>query len=184
MSKLVKSMELKALETTFSGIRDLLLITPNKVDSGLAFNFRKQLRDKKVRVQMVKNSLVQRVFAAQGLKLDAKVWTGTTLVAWGADSIKGLSKAVDGLIKEIEKKDPKSKDKFKVKLAVADGQTVPMAAALTMPTRLEAIGEIIATILGPGSEIAAALTGPASQVASQIATIADRKEESAPAPAA
>ena len=181
MSKLVKSMELKALETTFSGVRDLLLITPNKVDSGLDFNFRKQLRAKKVRVQMVKNSLVQRVFAANGVKLDDKTWTGTTLVAWGADSIKDLSKAVDGLIKEIEKKDPKAKDKFKVKTAVADGQTVPMAAALTMPTRLEAIGEIIGAILGPGSEIAAALTGPASQVASQIATIAEKKEEEAPA---
>ena len=181
MSKLVKNMELKALETTFSGVRDLLLITPDKVNSGLDFNFRKQLREKKVRVQMVKNSLVQRVFAAQGVKLDDKIWTGTTLVAWGSDSIKGLSKAVDGLIKEIEKKDPKSKDKFKVKIAVADGQTVPMAAALTMPTRLEAIGEIIGMILGPGSEIAAALTGPASQVASQIATIAEKKEEEAPA---
>jgi len=179
MSKLVKNMELAALEKSFSGVRDMLLITPDKVDSTLDFNFRKKLRDKKVRVQMVKNSLVKRVFAAQGVQVADKMWAGTTLIAWGADSIKDLSKAVDGLIKEIEKKDPKTKDKLKVKLAVADGQTVTMAAALTMPTRLEAIGDIVAMILGPASSIAGALTGPSSELASQIATIAARKEEPA-----
>jgi large subunit ribosomal protein L10 len=184
MSKEVKQMEYTALEKTFSGVRDLVLITPSKVDSATDFTFRKQLREKKVRVQMVKNSLVQRVFAAQGVKLDDKIWRGTTLVAWGADSIKDLSNAVDGLIKDIVKKDPKAKDKFVVKTAVADGQPVSMDVAKKMPTRLEAIGEIIAMILGPASEIAAALTGPASQVASQIATIAEKKEEPAPAPAA
>ena len=177
MSKLVKSMELAALEKSFSGVRDLVLITPDKVDSTMDFNFRKKLREKKVKVQMVKNSLVKRVFDAQGVKLSDKIWSGTTLIAWGGDSIKDLSKAVDGLIKEIEKKDPKAKDKLKVKLAVADGQTVTLAAAMAMPTRLEAIGDIIAMILGPVSSIAGALTGPASEVAGQIATIAARKEE-------
>jgi len=181
MSKIVRNMEYSALEKTFSGVRDLVLITPAKVDSGLDFNFRKQLREKKVKVQMVKNSLVKRVFEAQGIKLGDKTWTGTTLVAWGADSIKDLSKAVDGLIKDIEKKDPKAKEKFKVKLAVADGQTVTMDMAMKMPTRLEAIGEIVAMIMGPASAIAGCLVGPGGQVASQIATIAEKKEEAAAA---
>lgn len=184
MSKAVKQMEYVALEQSFAGVRDMVLIAPAKIDAGTDYNFRKQLRDKKVRVQMVKNSLAQRVFAAQGVTLDAKVWTGTTLVAWGADSIKDLSRAVDGLIKDIEKKDPKQKDRLKVKTAVADGQPVPMSVALTMPTRLEAIGEIVGMILGPAASIAGCLAGPGGQVASQIATIADRKEEAAPAPAA
>ena len=184
MSKAVKQMEYTALEKTFSGVRDLVLIAPAKVNSTTDYNFRKQLREKKVRVQMVKNSLAQRVFAAQGVNLDDKVWTGTTLVAWGADSIKDLSKAVDGLIKDIEKKDPKQKDKLKVKTAVADGVPVPMATAMTMPTRLEAIGDIIGMILGPGSAIAGCLIGPGGQLASQIASIADKTEEAAPAPAA
>jgi len=178
-------MEFSALEKMFSGVRDLLLITPTAIDSGLDYNFRKQLRDKKVQVKMVKNSLAKRVFDAQGVKVEDKNWTGVTLVAWGSDSIKGLSKAVDGLIKDIEKKDPKTKEKYKVKVAVADGQVVPMAAALTMPTRLEAIGDIIGMILSPAASIAGCLIGPGGQVASQIATLADRKEEEpAAAPAA
>jgi len=184
MSKVVKNMEFTALEKEFSSVRDLVLITPAKIDAALDFNFRKQLRDKKVKVRMVKNSLVKRVFDSSGINLEGKTWTGTTLIAWGADSIKDLSKAIDGLIKDIEKKDPKSKDKYKVKAAVADGQLVTMAQALTMPTRLEAIGEIIGMIMGPASAIAGCLVGPGGQVASQIATIAERKEEPAAAPAA
>ena len=183
MSKIVKQMEYTALEATFKGVRDLLLIVPTKVDSGLDFNFRKQLRDKKVRVQMVKNTLAQRVFGAQGVTVDAKVWGGTTLVAWGGDSIKGLSQAVNTLIKEIEKKDPKAKDKFVVKAAVADGVPVTLDQALKMPTRLEAIGDILGMILGPGSAIAACLTAIGAQLAGQIATLADRKEEPVAAPA-
>lgn len=184
MSKLVKNMEFAALEKEFSKVRDLVLITPSKIDAALDFNFRKQLREKKVRVRMVKNSLVKRVFNASGIKLEDKTWTGTTLIAYGADSIKDLSKAIDGLIKDIEKKDPKTKEKFKVKLAIADGQIVTMDMAMKMPTRLEAIGEIVAMIMGPASSIAGCLVGPGGQVASQIATIAERKEESAAAPAA
>jgi large subunit ribosomal protein L10 len=181
MSKIIKQMELDALSKTFSGVRDLVLLSSHKVNSQLDFNTRKTLRDKKIRLLMVKNSLARKVFENQGVKIDEKLWTGTTLVAWGADSIKSLSKAVDGLIKDIVKKDPKAENKYKVKTAIADGQQVTMSAAMTMPTRLEAIGEIIGMILGPASEIAGCLIGPVGQVASQIATIADKKEEAAPA---
>jgi hypothetical protein len=39
-----------------------------------------------------------------------------------------------------------------------------------MPTRLEAIGEVVAMILGPGAAIAGILQGPGGQIASQIET--------------
>lgn len=184
MSKLVKQMEFAALETAFKGVRDLVLISPNKIHADLDVTFRKTLREKKVRVQMVKNTLAKRVLEAQGVKVSDKHWSGTTLVAWGGDSIKELSKAVDGLIKDLEKKDPKNKEKFVVKTAVADGVEVPLSVAVTIPTRLEAIGEIVAMIMGPASELASMLTGPGSQVASQIATLADKKEDAPAAPAA
>lgn len=187
MSKLVKQMELDALTKTFQGVRDMVLLTADKIGSQLDFNFRKTLREKKVRMQMVKNSLARKVFEANGVKLDEKIWSGTTLVAWGADSIKDLSKAVDALIKDVVKKNPKDDKKYQVKIAVADGQPVAMDLAMKMPTRLEAIGEIIGMMLAPASDIASALTSAAGQVASQIGTIADKKEETkeeTPAPAA
>ena len=182
MSKIVKQMELDALTQSFGNVRDMVLLTANKVDATLDYNFRKQLREKKIRVQMVKNTLARTVLKKNGIEVEG-VWSGTTLIAWGGDSIKHLSKTIDGLIKDIEKKEAKHKEKIKVKAAVADGRQCTLAQAMTMPTRFEAIGEIIGMILGPGSAIASALTSAAEQVASQIATIADRKEEPEPAPA-
>jgi large subunit ribosomal protein L10 len=188
MSKVVKQMELDALSKAFGKVRDFVFLTSSKVDAALDYNFRKTLREKKIRVQMVKNTLARKVLKDNGIEVNG-VWEGTTLLAWGGDSIKGLSTTIDNLLTEIGKKEAKNKDKIKVKgpnggVAVADGQQVPFGAAKTMPTRLEAIGEIIGMILAPASAIAGCLTGPAAQVASQVATIAERKEDAAPAPAA
>jgi large subunit ribosomal protein L10 len=176
-------MELDALTKTFGGVRDVVLLGSERVGSLLEFTTRKTLREKKIRLQMVKNTLARKVFESNGVKIDDKFWSGNTVVAWGGDSIKDLSKAIDALLKDIVKKNPKDEKKFTVKTAVADGQQVGLEMAMKMPTRLEAIGEIITMIMGPASELAACLTGPAAQVVSQIATIADKKEET-PAPAA
>lgn len=175
MSKIIKQMELDALAARFKGVRDMVLLSTNKIDAALDYNFRKTLREKGIKVMVVKNTLANKVFTDQGVRLEG-VWSGTTLIAWGPESIKDLSKTVDAAIKDAEKS-PKNKEKYKIKTAVADGQPIPMAVAMKMPTRLEAIGEIMGMILGPASEIVAALTGPGGQVASQIATIADKKEE-------
>jgi hypothetical protein len=70
-----------------------------------------------------------------------------------------------------------------VKGAIAEGQPVPFAQALTMPTRAQAIGMIVSMVLGPAAQIASQITGPACQIAGQVKTIADKKEET-PAPAA
>jgi len=183
MSKLVKKMEFDALSSTFNGVRNMVLLSSQKVGSTLELTTRKTLREKNIRLQMVKNTLAKKVFESNGVKVDDKFWAGNTVVAWGADSIKELSKAIDAVLKDIAKKNPKDDKKFTVKTAVADGTEVTLDLAMKMPTRLEAIGEVIGALLGPASEIAAALVGPISEVAGQIATLAERKED-APAPTA
>lgn len=182
MSKKVKKMELDALTQTFTGVRDLVLLESTKVQADLDYNFRKTLRSKQIRVQMVKNTLARKVLGEMGVTVKDESWGRTTLIAWGGDSPKGLSRAIDDLLKDVVKKNPKDADKIKVKTGVADGQECKFEDMKNMPTRLEAIGEIIGMLLGPASAIAGALTGPASQVASQIATKAEEKEgEAAPA---
>lgn len=180
MSKQIKQLEMDALKKTFGDRRDLVVLTVKGLTSQVDNHMRLSLRKKNVNLHWVKNSLARRVFGDIGIRID-QAWQGPTVFAIGSDSIKGLSKEVDGLIKELAKKDPKIGEKIKVKAAVADGQPVTFDQALKMPTRLEAIGEVVGMVLGPGSQIAAMLTGPASQIASQIETIS--KKEEAPAAA-
>jgi large subunit ribosomal protein L10 len=176
MSKLVKQMQMDALKQTFSNVKNLVLLTQDKLDAVLENQIRLSLRKKNVRLHMVKNSLARRVFDELGVRLK-DVWTGNTVVAWGGgESVKELSREIEAVLKEVGKKDPKIGEKLKVKTAVAEGEQVSFEQALTMPTRLEAIGEVVAMILGPGSALAACLQGPGAQIASQIES--KTKEES------
>lgn len=179
MSKKVKQMQLAALKKTFEGVRDMVFLSPDRVDSGTEYAMRKTLRDKKIRIMLVKNSFGRKIFNELGINVKDTVWSGPTLIAWGSDSVKELSKAVDALMKDL-KKDPKAPEKLKFKTAIADGQECTLEAAMKMPTRQEAIAEILSCILGPASAVAGCLTGPASAVASQIATLAEPKPEAAP----
>jgi large subunit ribosomal protein L10 len=169
MSKAIKQMQMDTLKDTFKGVRDLVML--NIVGLGAIDDnkIRLGLRKKGIRLHQVKNSLCRRVFGEMGLKVD-KGWEGSTTVAWGAGSIKELSKELEAAVKKHDKH-------IKVKTVLADGQEVPFAQALKMPTRLEAIGEIIGMILGPAQTIAAQLVGPGSQLASQLKTIREKKEE-------
>ena len=148
----------------------------SKVNSAYDYNFRKVLRDKKVKVMMVKNTIARKILGEAGISA-GDVWNGTTLIAWGADSIKDLSKAIDSTLKEIIKKNPKAIDTMKVKTVIADGQPCTLERAMTMPTRLEAIGEVLGMLLGVGSAIAGSLTAPFQAIAGAIATLAEAKPE-------
>jgi large subunit ribosomal protein L10 len=183
MSKKIKELELNALRKRFQGVKDYVVVEPSKVDATTDYNFRKTLRAKKVKCQLVKNSLAKKVLEENGVALDGS-WVGPTLLCWGADSVKALATTVDTAIKE-SKKDPKAPDKYKVKTAVAEGQRVPFDVAKTLPTRQEAIGEILAAVLGPASAIAGCLVGPANQLAGCLAAIEEKnKGQEGAAPAA
>jgi large subunit ribosomal protein L10 len=168
MSKVIKQMEMDALKKTFSGVKNLVFLSQTKLGAIADNQMRLGLRKKNIRLQMVKNSLARRVFSEMGLELK-DVWGGTTVIAWGGgESVKDLSREIEAALKEQTKKDPKFNEKVTVKAAVAEGEQVTFEAALKMPTRLEAIGELVGMILGPGAALASQLAGPGGQIASQI----------------
>jgi len=180
MSKQVKQMQMDVLAKTFQGVKDMVFLTAQGVDATTDNKVRLGLRKKNISLMMVKNSLLRRVFKDTGINPGDAAWAGTTVVAWGAESVKDLSKELDTTIL----KDAKLKDKVRVKSALAEGQAITFEQALKMPTRKEAIGEILAAVLGAASGIASALTSPAAQVASQIQTISEKTPEGEAAPAA
>lgn len=185
MSKIVKKMEMDALKDTFKGVRDMVALSTKGLSCLGDYTLRANLRKKKIRLRVVKNSLARRVFGEMGLSLrdDSATWAGPTMFAFGGGSIAELSRAID-----TELKTPKYvamyKDRVTIKGAVADGQEVTFDVAIKMPTREEAIARVIALALSPASRLVSALTAPASAVSSQIKSIAEKEpEEAAAAPA-
>lgn len=181
MSKKIKDLELGAMRTVLAGVKDFIAVEPIKVDSATDAAFRKTLRSKQIKCQMVKNSLAKKVMGENGVA--SEFWSGNTLLCWGGDSVKSLANTIDQAIKDA-KKDPKAPDKFKVKAAFADAQAVTFEIAKTLPTRQEAIGDVLSAILGPGASIVSALTGPAGSIAGILKTIEEKKPDAAAAPAA
>lgn len=178
MSKAIKQLELDDLRKQFQDVKDYVLLEPIKLDSATEYSFRKALRTQKVRVKLVKNSYAKKVFAEMGVS--APALSGPTLICWGGDSPKSLAKAVKGAVAD-SRKDPKAPEKLKERTGIVEGAPMPLAAMENVPTRLEAIGEIVAAVNGPGSAIAGALTGPASQLASILKAIEEKTPDAAPA---
>lgn len=182
MSKKIKELELNALRKTFEGVKNYVIVEPIKVDAAADFEFRKTLRGQKITVKMVKNSLMGKVLAENGVKADPL--SGTNLLCWGAESCKGLATAVESAVKD-SKKDPKAPDKFKIRPnAIAEGETISFEVMKTLPTRQEAIGDVLAALLGPGASLASAIAGPGAQLASILKTIEEKGPATAQAPAA
>src|SRR5579872_5160989 len=161
MSKVIKQMESDALRDTFKGVRDAVVMSIQGLNCQLDGALRATLRKKNIRMKVVKNSLTRRVFDELGIRIgaDSPVWAGPTTLAWGANSVAELSRAIDDELKK-SKAAPQYKDKVKIKGAIADGTVIGFDLALKMPTREEAIAQILGSILGPGSAIAGCLTGP------------------------
>ena len=169
MSKIIKRMEMDALKHEFGGVKNMVFLSQTRLGAIAENQMRLALRKRGVRLHQVKNSLARKVFSELGLD-QKNLAGGNTVVAWGRESVKDLSKDLDATFKDLSKKDPKFGEKVTVKGALADGTPVTFAEALKMPTRLEAIGEVIAAAIGPASVLASLLTGPGGAIASQIET--------------
>src|SRR6516165_3814000 len=126
MSKVIKQMEMDSLKSTFKDVRDLVVMSVNGVDCQADNKLRLSLRKKNIRLQVVKNSLARRVFDDIGIQLgqDSPYWAGSTVMAWGANSVAELSRTIDAEVQDLVKKNPKLKDRVQFKGAVADGQAI------------------------------------------------------------
>lgn len=185
MSKVIKQMQMDDIKRTFANVRDMVVLSTNKLTAHGDYMLRAQLRKKQIRLKVVKNTLARKVFKELNFSVpdDSPYWQKLTMIAWGANSIKELSKEIQTEL-EDSKNTALYKEKVAVKGAIADGQPITFELATKMPTRLEVIGQIIGGILGSASAIAGCLIGPAGQVASQIEKISEKKEEGAAPPAA
>ena len=183
MSKVIKQMEMDDLKRTFDGVRDLVVLSAERLTAQGEYQLRKVLRGKNIRVRVVKNTLTRKVFRDMDMHVpdDSPYWQRPTMLAWGGGSIAALSREVEAELRAA-KNAPLYREKVTIKGAIADGQPVAFDVAKSMPTREELIAQIVGMILGPGSAIAGCLTGPISAVASQIEKVGEPKEgEAAPA---
>ncbi|MGD1276820.1 MAG: 50S ribosomal protein L10 [Tepidisphaeraceae bacterium] len=182
MSKKVKSLIEKELAKKFDGVEALAVISPRGI-SGLKNNqLRRKLREKGVRMTVVKNTLVKRATQSGKLKGFQGLLDGPSALVYGKSSISTIAR----LLVEAKKSD----EKLELRGIFFDGEVYigdkGVEQVSKFPTREEAIALIAAAIAAAGRRLAGAVASPARRMAGVIKSIEEKakaKEAAAPVPA-
>lgn len=180
MSKFVKDLITDQLKRELDGVQDLLLVNVIGMTANDTSSLRKQLREKNIKLLVIKNSLARRATEGTVLAPAFEGSEGTLAMVWGASDIVALAKEVVRLagVKEF--------DKFTARGGVMGGQALrpeEVAQVSKWPSREEQLSILLGQILSPGAKLASQLTSVGGALASQIKQKADEEDGAAPAEA-
>ncbi len=174
MSKFLKDMLAKDLASRLEGVEDCVVANVIGIDSNTTTDLRARLREKGIKLMVVKNSLARRATEETSLAPAFEGLTGTAAVVWGAQDFVSLVKEVVALDKEEDEL-----EHFKAIGGAMGGEKLTPEEVKQIskwPTREEQLSLLVGQILGPGSQLAAQIKGPGGQLAAQVKSIADKEE--------
>lgn len=182
MSKPVKALIEKELSAKFKDVDGVAVINPRGINAIKNNQIRRKLREKGLRMTVVKNSLVKRATASSKLKGFEKLLDGPSAVIYGKASVSAIARLL------LDEK--KTEEKLELRGVFFDGEVYVGEAGVKqvskLPTREEAIGLIVAAALSPGRKLAGTFKSQAAKIASILKTIEEKAKEKevAAAPAA
>lgn len=181
MSKYVKNLVVQDIQRRLQGVHDVLLVNVIGLDSGKTYLLRKRLREKRINLLVVKNSLAQRATEGTALGPAFDGVQGSSGVCWGGEDFIALAKAIVQLYKSGEF------EKFETRGGVMDGAKLSPAKVQEIskwPSRQEQLGIVLGQILSPGATLLSQLNAPGGSLLSQIKQKSEETEPgAAPAPA-
>jgi len=175
MSKLVKELVRKEMLKRFEGLDSLAVVDFTGIDATTTNEIRGRLRQKDIRVTVVKNSIARRAFQAVGLPQASDLLNGPCAVAFAGDAKQVSVVSVIRELLEIGRATPA----LTVKAAVLEGEVFSeerIPELSRFPTRAEAVARTVACALSPGAKLAGCLIGPGRLVAGLLKAIQESKE--------
>lgn len=172
MSKLVKDLITDELRARYSDLNSALWIEMIGVDGVTTNQFRGELRDKNMRVEIVRNSLFRRAVGDGALKPLAAALTGPAAILTGGDTLIDVAKLIDGWM-------PKAKG-IKLRGAVLEGEwldELAVAGLHKMPTKADLQAKVAAIILTPGGNIAGAINAGGGNLAGCLKALIEKLED-------
>ena len=173
MSKYVKNLICDDLRRRLQGVDEALLVNVVGLGANMSNRLRTELRQKDIRVLVVKNSQAARAAAGTPLAAMFAGLSGSAAICWGSGDIISLAKEVTRLARE-ERFAP-----FLPLGGVLDGEKLSPEQVHEIsrwPTREEVLGMLVGQILGPGARLASQLTSVGGAVAGQIKELAGKEE--------
>ncbi len=165
MSKYVKNLVSDELASRLDGVDEALLVKVVGLDANRTVNLRRALRDKDIKLMVVKNSLALRATAGTPLAAAFEAAEGPVALVWGTEDIVSLAKEIIRLAEDSEY------EGFEPRGGVMGGEAITpekVKEVSKWPSRSEQLSLLVGQILGPGSQLAAQLCGPGGTLAGQI----------------
>lgn len=141
---------------------------------GQLTRLRKSARDSGVYMRVVRNTLARRALEGTPFACMQQSLVGPLLLAFSSDEPGAAAR----LIKEFAKEN----DKLKAKALAIDGQLLPgesLDKLASLPTRNEAIAQLMSVMQAPISKLARTLAEPHAKLVRTIAAIRDAKQTAA-----
>jgi large subunit ribosomal protein L10 len=165
MSKFVKDMITNDLRKRLEGVDEALLVDVIGLENNKNVALRQRLRQKKIHLLVVKNSLARRATEGSRLAPAFETADGTMAIVWGGEDIISLAKEIVKITEE------KAYERVTAKGGVMDGQPLTATQVKEVskwPSRQEQLSILVGQILSPGATLSAQLLSGGGKLASQI----------------
>jgi len=172
MSKLVKDMITKEVQSRFGSLDSIMVVNMIGLDANQSNQVRSELRKNNIQVEVIRNGLTARALKGTKIENVSKLLTGPSAFATGGESIVDVARSVMDLVKKI--------DKFQVIGAVVEGTVLDSKGAeelSKMPSCKELQGQVVMVANSPGRKLAGSLLGPARKIAGCIKAIEEKREK-------
>lgn len=182
MSKLVKDIITSELAGRYSSTESAVWVELVGVEGTVTTNFRRELRGKQMRLEVVKSSLLRRAVADKPLSTLASKISGPAAIITGGESPIDVAK----LLKSWADRLPT----LRLRGALLEGEFLDEGRCKEldrMPTRADLHAKIAGMALSPGSKLAGAINAPGGAIAGCLKALIEKLEkagEGAPAEAA
>lgn len=181
MSKKVKALLEAEIQKRIGNVSGVAVISPRGIEATKTNQMRRRLREKGLRMLVVRNNLTRRVTGKTRLAGFEPLLEGPSALVFGDASVPAIARLL------LEEK--KNNEKLELRGVFFEGELYSGEAgvetASKLPTREEAVANLVSAILGPGRKLAASIKGPGGRVGGILKTIEDKaKEKDAAAPAA
>ena len=176
MSKYVKELMMDQLSTELDGDKSVLILDLKGLDAVSEYQFRKDLRTKKIKMRVLRNTLARRVFTDMGIGGLSQYLKGPSVAVWGGAGVAELAKEIFTQVKKLKKP--------LIKGGSVDGTVIgpdQVEDITKLPSREALIGRVVTLALSPVTRVVTLANSPASGLLGQLKTLAEPAEADADA---
>ncbi len=174
MSKYIKNLVSEHLSNCLENVDNALLVNMTGIDANQTVRLRAELREKDIRLMVIKNSLARRATEGTALAPVFEGLKGPAAIMWGGEDIVSLAKEAMRLAKD------KEYEPFAPRSGMMDGVPLSKEEVIDVskwPTRGEQLSILVGQILSPGATLSGQLIGPGGALASQIEKLGEGAED-------